>query len=245
VYAVDWKRKYDLLDKRPQLHVRFLNLQNDADLIGFMRAWGPLWQTDSFKPNVAEITVPRAPYWRFHRKIKAELKLAQNARFDDAEGLRAAILEYVAATDAEGESATAISLSAVCTLNPDWHPKEWIPHALLPVLRRAATNCLSGRFSLRLRAAWEHKRLHYSWELADPWNLAGQIELGLWNSLMGVKPVSICEECQTVFQPDSAHPRKFCSYRCAHRVAVRMSRKNSTKGETIMKRGKHAKAKKA
>jgi hypothetical protein len=248
-YTVDWGRKYDLADKRAQLHVRFLNLKTDQDLMGFMHAWGPLWQT---KP--AQIITPRSQYWAFQKRLKAGVELARNARFDDVAGLKAAILNCVAADDEYCEQSpagkpseggiTAIFLSASCTRNLDWHPKEWIPHAALSVLRKAATECLSGRFGFLLRAEWKDGRLHYSWNSEVP-TLAQAIELELWNSLTGVRPITICDECRTAFLPASAHPRKFCGYKCAHRVAMRMWRKDNAQGQAKRKRGKHAKAKKA
>ena len=99
VYAVDWQRSYDLADNRPQLHVRFLNLKTDQDLVGFVRAWGPLWREISTHRGETEISVARSRCWAFQKRLKAALRLAQRARFDDAASLKAPILEYVAADD--------------------------------------------------------------------------------------------------------------------------------------------------
>ena len=251
VYTVDWQRSYDLADNRPQLHVRFLNLKTDRDLVGFVRAWGPLWQEVPTNRGETEISVVRSPYWAFQKRLKAGLGLVQNARFGDGAGLKAAILEYVAADDEYHEQSharkpgeagmTAEMLSVLHTGNFDRHPKEWIPDAPLSLLRRVATECVGGSQSFMLHAAWKDGRLDHSWEPAHS-TLGQAIELNLWNSLTGVRPVTICDECRTVFLPDSAHPRKFCSHRCAHRVAMRMWRKNNTKGQPKRKRGKHAKA---
>jgi len=256
---VDWERKYDLTDlpKRAQLHVRFLNLKTDEDLIGFMRAWGPLWQT-----LPAQIVTPCLQYWAFQKRLKAALELARNAPFSDAAGLKAAILEYVAADDdyhqqgpigKPGEAGlTAFNLGLLYApqhlrlRNPENvpHPKEWIPNASLSALREVAADCLRGGFDFGLRAAWKGGRLHYAWKPAVS-TLAGAIELSLWNSLTGERPVGLCDECGIAFLPESAHAKKFCSYGCAHRVAMRAWRKRNPEGQHERKGRKHAKAKKA
>ena len=245
---LDWGHKYDLADKRAQLHVRFLNLKNDEDLMRFIGAWGPLWQT-----TPAQVVTPRAYLWAFQKRLKAGLGLVQSARFNDATSLTGAILAYVAADDEEyvqgplrqpgGWSTTAINVSMLHEVGGLRHPKEWIPNAPLRVLRKVATECFSGKLSFNLRGAWEGGRLRHTWTPAL-YTLAQAIELELWNSLTGVRPVTICDECRTAFSPDSAHSRKFCSYKCAHRVAMRLWRKNAD-GQPGRKRGKHAKAKKA
>lgn len=254
VYTVNWQGSYDLADNRPQLPIRFLNLKTDQELVGFVRTWGPLWQELPTRKGETEITVIRSAYWAFQRRLKAGLALARNTRFDDARGLKTAILEYVAADDEwhaqspagkPGEAGMeAFWLGLLHTGTDARHPKEWIPDAPLPVLRKAAADCLNGGFRFTLDATWKAGRLHCSWRHVIS-NLGEAIELGLWNHFMGVRPVTICDECQTVFLPDSAHPRKFCSYRCAHRVAVRMWRTNIAEGRPKRRRGKHAKAKKA
>jgi hypothetical protein len=248
VCDLDWEHKYDLADKRAQLHVRFLNLKTDEELMRFIGAWGPLWQA-----MPAQVVTPRANHWAFQKRLKAGLGLVHDARFNDAASLKRAILEYVSADDDEGElgpagkpgewGATALHLSMLYTGNIHRHPKDWIPNAPLRVLRRVATNCLYGNLSFDLHGTWEGGRLRHAWTPAL-YTLAQAIELELWNSLTGVRPVTICDECRTAFSPDSAHLRKFCSYKCAHRVAMRLWRKNAD-GQPGRKRGKYAKAKKA
>lgn len=263
IYAVDWKHSYDLADNRAQLHIRFLNLKTDQDLVGFVRTWGPLWQVTLTNTGEKEMSVVRSTCWAFQRKLKAELGLAQNGRFNDAAGLKAAILEYVAADDEcyqqgpigkpgeAGSAAFFLSLlysrcTGIDVSRPKVpHPKEWIPKAPLSVLRSVAAHCLPGSFSFALHAAWKGGRLHYSWKPDEFLNLEQAIEMELFNDLIGVRPVTICDECRTVFLPESAHLRKFCSRRCAHRVAMRMWRKKNTEGQHKRKRGKDAKAKKA
>lgn len=250
--TVDWKRTYDLAvtPKRAQLHIRFLRLKTNQDLAEFIRAWGPLWAI--LKPAVPEHTImPSVQCWAFQRRLKAGLQLARNARPHDAAWLRSAILEYIAADDdyyqnalGEPRKGPAGFFMSLIHEGRDVHPRAWLPEAPLSVLRRVATECPGGSFSFALRAAWKDGQLHYRWQ-PTLYSLGEAIELELWSSLAGVRPVTICDECQTPFLPDSAHPRKFCSYRCAHRSTVRAWRKNTSEARLETKGGKHAKAKKA
>lgn len=246
VYTVDWKRKYDLADKPSQLHVQFLKLNTDEELMEFMRNWGPLWQT-----TPAKITVRSSGYWAFQGRLKAGLELAQNAHKNDVGGLRGAILSYLEADkecfkESQGRSDeltfTESHLSLVATGN-EQQPKEWVPKAQLSVLQRAATDCLIGTLKFKLHSEWEGRRLRFSWK-SYPLALAEAIETELWNSLTGNKPVTLCNECQVAFLPESAHPQKYCSYDCAHRKAVRSWRRKQHSASGKPKRGKHAKAKK-
>jgi hypothetical protein len=242
---VDWKRRYDLADRRSELHVRFLNLKADQDLVAFIRVWGPLWQT-----TPAQVITPISRYWSFQRRLKAGLALAQDARFNDAAGLKNAILEYVAATDEEhqlspggkaGEAGfTANALSGLHVRNIDVHPREWLPSASLSDLRNAAIFCLGGHSGFKLHVTWGDERLQFSWK-PDLFILATAIELEVWNSLTGKRPVTLCDECGTAVVPESAHARRFCSTRCAHRVAMRMWRKRNPDKQLRRKGGKRAK----
>jgi hypothetical protein len=248
---VDWDRRYDLADKRPQLHLRFLNLKTDVELMEFTRAWGPLWCPS----GATQVIVPRARCWALQKWLKAGLNLARNARFDDAARLAAAILEFVAADDENwcqdpfaqaGGWEGGWAAAGLRHLDPEHrHPKDWVPGAPVSVLRKAATECPMSTLEFSLQTAWQDRRLHFSWKPTPPPNLSEAIKWEAWSSLTGTKPITICAECQTAFLPDSAHPRKFCSYPCAHRVAMRMWRKNNPEGPARRKRGKHAKAKKA
>jgi hypothetical protein len=248
--ALDWGRKYSLLDNRAQLHVRFLNVKTDEDLLQFVRAWGPLWLA---RPGEEDSegqhgNWPRSWYWAFQSKLTAETGLFQSLKCGDKASLKDALLEYVAAKDGFSNTTipfykstfTASTLSQLFAGNPDAKPEEWIPAVDIPCLREAAAWCI-GTFhcDFALRPTWEQTKLQLKWK---PFilSLGDAIELELWNSFASARPVTICEECGTAFQPESAHQRKFCSYTCAHRVAMRMWRKNPKR-----KRGKHAKAKKA
>ena len=245
-YVLDVDRKYD--PHHAQCHVRFLNLRTDDDLVGFTRVWGPLMTEDVWRRgNEFGGKTRRSLYWAFQAALKAQLELDQGFRFRDKEGLETALLKYITAADGWASTSArrkvapkARELSRLYT-GQDRNPQDWIPKANISRLREVAAWCL-GYFSLefRLSATWQDGKPQIAWEPYIP-TLAQAIQWEVWNSLTGARPLTICEECRTVFAPDSAHPRKFCSYPCAHRVAIRLWRKRKAKGESKRKRVKHAK----
>jgi len=246
-YILDAGRRYD--PRRAQCHVRFLKLATDEDLVEFTRWWGPLLIQDVWRRgNEFGGKTHRSWYWAFQAALKAQLELFQSFRSRDRERLETALLKYITAADEWSSTLSlrkttpkARELSRLYT-GHDRNPHDWIPQANISRLREVAAWCL-GYFSLdfRLSATWQDGKPQMAWE---PYiaTLSQAIQWEVWNSLTGARPLTICEECRTVFAPDSAHPRKFCSYPCAHRVAMRMWRKDNAQGQPKRKRGKYAKA---
>jgi hypothetical protein len=250
VYMLDPDRRYNLLDKRPQRYIRFLNLRTDQDLMGFVKTWGPLF--------VEELSITnkefwgrssRALFWDFKSKLTSELELVQSFRSGDREGLEAALLKYISATDGwtstitQGKTtSTASELSLLFTGRRTENPKDWISKADISRLREVASWCV-GSFSLEFAASasWRNKRPQLTWEPRIT-SLAAAIQWELWDSAIGAPPLTMCEECRTVFLPETAHPRKFCTPKCAHRVAMRMWRKSNAEGQPKKKRRKDAQA---
>jgi hypothetical protein len=249
-FVLDVDRRYD--PHRAECHLRFLNLRTDENLVRFTRLWGPLMTEDVWRRGNEFGGKTRCSlYWAFQAALTAQLELVQSFRFRNKEGLETALLKYITAADGWSSTitlrkvaSTARELSRLYT-GHDCNPQDWIPKANISRLREVAAWCL-GYFSLefRLSATWQAGKPQMAWEPYTP-TLAQAIQWEVWNSLTGARPVTICEECRTVFAPDSAHPRKFCSYPCAHRVAMRMSRKNNAESQPPRKKVTHAKAKKA
>jgi hypothetical protein len=250
VCVLDSERRYDLADNRAQRHVRFLNLKTDEDLVGFVRAWGPLWLGGSDQEPNGKI--PRSWCWAFQAKLIAEVGLVQSFKSRDKAALKDALSKYVAAKDgwrdAKVPRTTAFTesvYSRLITSDDGVQSEEWIPKAGLSALREAAAKCVSTfGLDFTLRAMWTDGKPQLEWKPRIQ-TLADAIQWQLWNSFTGARPLTICEECQRAFLPDDAHARKFCSHKCGHRVAMRMWRKNNAKGQPKRKWGKHAKTKKA
>jgi hypothetical protein len=247
--VLDWERRYDLADNRAQRHIRFLNLETDQDLVGFVRAWGPLWLAGSKEERQGAF--PRSQYWAFQAKLTAEVKLVQSFNSGGKATLQTALLEYIAADDGWNavllslSTFTASTLGSIFAGSMDLKPEDWIPEADILRLRESVAWCF-GTFHLAftLNAASPRGKPHLAWKPRIK-TLADAIQWESWNTFTGARPLTICEECRTAFQPESAHPRKFCSYRCAHRTAMRKWRKDNAVGQPKRKRGKHAKTKEA
>jgi hypothetical protein len=187
-------------------------------------------------------------YWNSHRTVKARMNLIQAFKSRSEPALRDVILEFVAADDEESQllntgsaGVLAFTLSLLYLSRPDVHPRLWIPRADFSVLRDVASGCIGAGFSVSssLVAHWAHGHVEIGWK-PNVETLAQAIEWMWWHDIAGRQPLTSCQGCGAVFLPQSAHIREFCSYACAHRIAVRNWRKRSKQ-----KRGKYAKAKKA
>src|SRR5207249_4776985 len=110
----------------------------------------------------------------------------------------------------------------------DNHPREWLPRCDIDRLRQVAAECIQGslQVSSSLRATWKQGGPEIGWK-PDVNTLQEAIRWMFWHDIAGRRPLTFCVECGTAFVPESAHARTFCSYACAHRVAVRQWRKKS------------------
>jgi Family of unknown function (DUF6076) len=247
ICKVDRQRSYDFTDERPQLPVRFMNLKTDDELKAFVTTWGPLW----LGPEESFVRSPRAAYWAFQVKLRAETMLLRSLQCGDKASLQTALVNYIQAEDAfwgishEGVGLTkSLASLAVFGMGSPVDIKDRIPKAALSELREWAA-IFVGFYSVTYapHVTWNRWKIQITW-IPSLISLADAIEWGLWKSLTGTRAITACEECGTFFLPESAHRMKFCTYKCAHRVAVRMWRKHREEKSGTNGR-KHAKAKKA
>ncbi len=253
VYQLDPDRRYNLLDNRAERHIRFVNLTTDQDLVAFVKTWGPLFvESVRLTPKEFWGRSTRALFWNFKSKLIAELQLVQSFRSGMRTGLESAILRYIAAADGwtttitlHKTTSTASELNLLFTARRDGNPEDWISKSNISRLRQVASWCVNN-FSLEFgaSASWQNNKPQLTWEPRVT-SLAGAIQWEIWNSAIGAPPLTICEECRTIFLPETAHPRKFCTTKCAHRVAMRMWRKNNEEAQQQAKRGTRAETKKA
>jgi hypothetical protein len=232
VCQLDWGREYDLTQAyRYRPHIDFLNLKTDDDLSGFVRLRGPLW----LHPFSGEPEERKQRYWNFHRALRARLRLIDAFKSRDKSPLVSAILESVAAEekhlefgqesyDGMGGVGFGASLLNLLHGQGDTPPEDWIPRAGLAQLRDVAAFCIGGAFSVgsRLNAAWHDGHPEIGWK-PDVQSLEQAIEWMFWHDIAGSRPLTFCADkgCGKAFLPQSEHARKFCSFNCAHRSAVR------------------------
>src|ERR1017187_9618402 len=97
VYALDLEDRYNLLDRRAERQIRFLNLKTNQDLVGFVKAWGPLFIGDTWlREKVAWARSPLAQFWAFQSKLTAEMDLILSFKTGEKERLKTALLKYIA-----------------------------------------------------------------------------------------------------------------------------------------------------
>jgi hypothetical protein len=70
----------------------------------------------------------------------------------------------------------------------------------------------------------EHRRQVITAQLGLD-DLETALEWMIWNSYWMKRPQMFCQECQSAFRPESAHPRKYCNSECAHRATDRAWRR--------------------
>jgi hypothetical protein len=54
-------------------------------------------------------------------------------------------------------------------------------------------------------------------------NLANALEWMVWQDVFQRRPFQFCGECRRLFQPNTRHEKKYCSFDCAHRKTARDS----------------------
>jgi len=234
ICLLDQQRPYDLAqayEKGP--HVDLMNLSCDQDWVAFVNRWGPLWMSGIERSQGRSRT--RLEWcWAFQRCLKSYARLLECFGRPGLEGHR--LRDFLNASEDENRvrgrkppaTATvhffvALQLDPAAQHNFDEEFKLWLRHASQPDVRRviadvikfvsfAATGCLV--------AEWQGVRPRIAARLTLD-SLDEALEWMVWNGYWMKKPQMFCQECQRAFRPESAHPRKYCSYDCAHRATDR------------------------
>jgi len=234
VCDLDWTRTYDLEKAYPKdPHVQFLNCANDEDLLRFTRAWGPLylrttggpddeWQTGRVRRSLAEY---RAALRRF-RGVKGILEAAKGNGDE-----REALTGFLAADEEE------FQLSALykpgeppnhqfflkLRLRIDGSIFDWVRIAPIAQIRQALKYCVEAEVTMPWTGGVRvvpHKgrtKVVPSYRLST---LQDALAWMSWFDEWNTNPPTVCLACHTVFRPPSLHKMKYCSYRCAHRIAM-------------------------
>jgi len=190
----------------------------------------------SERPVLGRARGRRQTYWLFRRRVTADVNLIRAFKSKDKSALRDGILESLAADEEEwranlGTTDLARSMFLKQWYATDYHPKEWVLRAGLPLLRDVAAWCIRSwfRVTFGLSAMWEGgRRPRIGWR-PEVYTLGDAIEWMFWHDTAGRRPLTFCRACGEPFLPDSAHARYYCTYRCAHRAAVRAWRARKKK----------------
>ena len=238
VCELDWDRTYDLEKAYPKdPHVQFLNCATDEDLRRFTRAWGPLylratgdsedeWQTGRVKRSLAEY---RAALRRF-RGVKGILEAAKGNGDE-----RAVLSEFLAADEEEfqfsplhkpGEP-TNHQFSLKLWLRIEGNVFDWIQTAPIVHIRQALKYCVETEVTMPWTGGVRvvpHKgrtKVVPSYRLST---LQDALTWMIWFDEWTTNPPTVCPACHTIFRPPSLHKMIYCSYPCAHRIAMQKYR---------------------
>ncbi len=234
--AVD--RPYDLVDSYPKdPHVQFLNCETDADIQRFVRSWGPLYlryggMSDELQSGF--VIRPLQEYRATLRRFKAVKGLVDAARGNRYE--RSSLLEFLSADEQayrlssiySPESLPSMHLALQVQLGLQGDLIRWTERCSPPDLRKALAFCIE----CEVTAPWPGglKVLHHKNKLAIVpsyrlYTLEDALKWMVWFDEWKNWPPIACSACRKIFRPLSHHKRKYCSYQCAHRIAIQNWRK--------------------
>jgi hypothetical protein len=212
---------------RYDLHIQFANARTDQELIGFLRAWGPLWLSDAQKEE-SMASYPISRVRAFQRWLKAVMGLL--AAFKSAHDERIALREFLEAEREKEDNSPAPAAEPISWMIlksrfeiaaavPDWVsalPLEELRIATDLILRLVVLLPITGEFVFRRR----HNRgeIEARWAISD---LEEALSWMVWYDEFTRHPLICCQECRKVFRGTTAHARKYCSQECAHRATAR------------------------
>ncbi len=232
VCALNFERAYSFLDAyRNAPHMQFVNMETDADLVRFVRTYGPLHSLTTQSPT--------RYYWSFRDWLKAFMKLIHAFKKSRRlpEGLRKALLDFLIADRLEWEATEIRSYSEFLfarelsrKLRVSEDPDQWVPQEPVPVVQEAVAHCINLAFTFN---AGFHATLgemgpeiEASFKLD---NLLTALKWMTWQDEFRQRPLRFCEECGNAFLPIPANKTKFCTYDCGHLVAAREWRRRNSR----------------
>jgi hypothetical protein len=249
-YRLAKGRAYDLVEayaKEP--HIKFMNCDKDTDFEQFVREWGPLllsleslkrgWAVEQLRDYRAHSNFLRAV-----SRIMGACKGLQDERESLGEFLTAAV-NMVALGPTREAMKKAVSLDLIseplASLQQTGDPLKWANSASAGDIRKVLASCVEdwfrspSRWGFRLQSRGRVFEIKPSFELKSLWDgLRWMLFFDEWND----HPPILCQECTTVFRPQTAHERKFCSPECAHRAANREWRRKDLHKQKLNRKWK-------
>jgi hypothetical protein len=225
--------QYDLAEAYPKSpHIQFLNCRTTEDIQSFTRAWGPLHlvltsgaEEIRFGTAIRRLDECEA-HRRWLRAIKGMIE-ACRGRQDE----RRSLVEFLAAeVDIERTSNTFVS-----TQVPIFHAQlkglfryegdslAWAGSTDTGSIKRALAFSVQANVTAP-EGRIEVKEKRKGFELKPGFSISTLWEALRWMIWMDEWrgwPPPVCLECHKFFPQLSAHERKYCSPKCAHRATNR------------------------
>ena len=218
-------------------HLQLLNCRSDESIVRFTRAWGPLYLRTTGGPDDGwqmgqlrrPLTVYRAAIRRFCG-VKGILEAASGIGDE-----RDTLAEFLAADEED------FKLSALYKPGAEPHHQfslklwlkigsnifGWVRTAPISEIRSALKYCVEAEVTMpwtggvRVMPHKGRTRVVPSYRLHS---LKEALDWMLWFDEWNTNPPTACPACHTVFRPPSLHKKKYCSYNCAHRIAMQKYR---------------------
>jgi hypothetical protein len=241
ILRVSRGRCYDLVDSyRMSPHRQLIGLRSASELLGFVRAFGPLFFSE---PGVR--TEKLSHYWSFQQSLKAFVFLLSAMRGGELAEVRKAVTEYIKATEAEavieirglrgsGRHARfprvgrVFGAKAICDLIAQSEDSR---------VGQIAIGFVENSFTAELgfRVTASARKFHIA---AQPrlLGLAEALRWMVWQDVHDERPLSFCPECGSLIKVLDARFRKFCSPEHAHRSAARDWRRRDSERKPRLKR---------
>jgi hypothetical protein len=249
-YMLGKGRAYDLVEAYPKApHIQFMNCATDVDFERFVREWGPLLLfPEELERGFAVMPLRDYIARKDLLRAVAQIMRACKGREDERQSLR----EFLSAlTNMVDEGSTrevmkeAVSFDLISlplrSIQPIRDPIKWAEFASASEIRKVLAACVEewfsspSRWGFRVQAKGKAFEIKPTFELNSLWDgLRWMLFFDEWNA----RPPVLCRECPTIFRPDNAHARKFCSPECAHRAANRDWRRKDLKKQQVKRKPK-------
>ena len=209
-------------------HRQLIQASDDDSLRLFVNAWGPLRASlDQWSGSD-----PIETYRKERDKLAATVRLL--ASVEEKEMQRSALLGLLEFSRNDATTRTLFRGLRTHFQIPGHFPtgfdtnlQPWLETSTQKQIERATTFLVSALtvFSLpsfTVEQSRTGNRLRASLGIH---NLANALEWMVWQDVFQERPFQFCGECRKLFQPDTRHEKKYCSFECAHRKTARESAK--------------------
>jgi hypothetical protein len=248
-YKLARGRAYDLVAAYgDEPHVKLANCKDDADFREFVLRFGPLHLTEANVTNGFGV-VPLRDYQAGSRFLRAIMRIMDACK--KPQDPRAALAEFFAALTnnvppgpLQEDLKLDIALSVItplCGSIKTGDPVEWAQGATASDIRKALASCVEDWFrfpnhwGFRVQPRGKVFEIRPSFALHSLWDgLRWMLFFDEWNH----RPPVLCQECPTIFRPQTAHKKKFCSPECAHRAANRDWRRKDLRKQKVNRKQK-------
>jgi hypothetical protein len=240
-------RTYDLVESYSRSpHLQFLKCKTDQQLASWVRAWGPINLTAAELGRDGGLaSSPISSYWILQRWLKASAHLINAFRSSRRE---AHWLQEFLSADFDLECDSPLKPLGDMSRTEDFLKKRfginedtanWLQRTGSQSVSDATAFVLSitpfetGAGSLRCTTKDGKPHIEAGWNIT---RLENALRWMIWYDEFRQDPLIFCEECLEPFRVTSAHPRKYCSAECGHRVAARNWRRKDLRAKQKKKR---------